>query len=457
METLLNSLLNNTKSMLPVLLALIILIMVISLMALFSKRGPDQSFPLCLILISFLIRLICILLIKTPITSDYEQVYNASVEFSKGIYDFNQTDYFHYYGHQTGLVIFNGTLLKIWNNPFFLELVNCLFSVGTNFILYLIAKKVLTPSVSKFAALCYAVYPFSALLNTLLSNHIVSTFFSTMSIWLFIQSSEVQRGKRWAPLILSILSLSVAYAIKTDVVIILGGFLLMFLIRFIFLDRSQRRSIVLQTMAFVFGFLFMTNSFSFLVKTSGINPSGLKMKDPFRFMVFGLNRETDGHINQADKDLILQKMNEENISLSDSEKEIIFDRLQMPLKEFVGLFIAKMVCLWKGGGVSYSMEYLEPIHPFLCKTVELFNAFMFYFLLAGMLIGIFIRIKRKNFYPIMLFCFILFVFILFYLLLEVQSRYTYTVLVPIVILSGCGYEVFDKAAFRNAAHRDQPS
>ena len=81
------------------------------------------------------------------------------------------------------------------------------------------------------------------------------------------------------------------------------------------------------------------------------------------------------------KDLILQKMNEENISLSDSEKEIIFDRLQMPLKGFVGLFIAKMVCLWKGGGVSYSMEYLEPIHPFLCKTVELFNAFIISFTL----------------------------------------------------------------------------
>ena len=58
----------------------------------------------------------------------------------QGDFSFQNDRYFQRWGYQTGLVIWEGVLLKLWNNPLLLRLVNCVVSAGTNVLIYLIAR-----------------------------------------------------------------------------------------------------------------------------------------------------------------------------------------------------------------------------------------------------------------------------------------------------------------------------
>ena len=83
-------------------------------------QAAGWNFSVFLFALSLLIHGAAVALLTTPIESDFALQYEASQQFARGDYSFQETAYFQRWGYQTGLVIWQGTLLKLWNTPLFL-------------------------------------------------------------------------------------------------------------------------------------------------------------------------------------------------------------------------------------------------------------------------------------------------------------------------------------------------
>ena len=82
-----------------------------------------KKFPVILFITSLVIRLVLINVINYSSFDDYKTLIKASWKFANHDYSFANTTYFKMWGYQTGLVIYQGTILKIFrtgnkNNKF---------------------------------------------------------------------------------------------------------------------------------------------------------------------------------------------------------------------------------------------------------------------------------------------------------------------------------------------------
>ena len=177
------------------------------------KGISARRFSLGLFLLSLVIHLGAVAFLTTPIESDFALQYEASRQFAQGDFSFQDTVYFQKWGYQTGLVIWQGTLLKLWDSPTFLRLVNCLVSAGTNVLVYLIARDYFEERAARLASLAYAFFLFPATLVTVLCNNIPSAFFLYLCLYL-VMGKGFKRCHRVLIYTLAGASLAVANALR---------------------------------------------------------------------------------------------------------------------------------------------------------------------------------------------------------------------------------------------------
>ena len=77
------------------------------------------------LLFSFISRIIIIISINTVPQSDFAVLYDAAQRLVAGDYTFNTESYFQTWAYQTGYVIYEAAVLKIWNNIWALKIMNC--------------------------------------------------------------------------------------------------------------------------------------------------------------------------------------------------------------------------------------------------------------------------------------------------------------------------------------------
>ena len=99
-----------------------------------------HKFIIFLFLFSFIIRLITVLIVETPIISDFKTMYEASLELINGTDNYKEMAYFLMWGYQMGHTIYQAILLLFFNSVFFLKLVNCIVTSFTVVFIYLICR-----------------------------------------------------------------------------------------------------------------------------------------------------------------------------------------------------------------------------------------------------------------------------------------------------------------------------
>lgn len=120
----------------------IILFLIAFLVLIFiSLKSNIKKFPLLLFIVSFFIRLAAILILDFPQVSDAETLLKASNLFAKGDYSFQNLQYFKLWGYQTGFVVYQGLILKIFSNPIILKILNALYSSTLVLLIYVFGKK----------------------------------------------------------------------------------------------------------------------------------------------------------------------------------------------------------------------------------------------------------------------------------------------------------------------------
>lgn len=124
-------------------MATAIFIVYTALALILVKRIGNRGFIIFIILGTFLIRLIYICTVNTPLDSDFELLYEAAVLFSQGDYSFGQQVYFQEWAYQTGFVIYQGLVIKIFGQAgsiLALKILNCIWNTGITLLIYLIAR-----------------------------------------------------------------------------------------------------------------------------------------------------------------------------------------------------------------------------------------------------------------------------------------------------------------------------
>lgn len=404
-------------------------------------QAAGWNFSVFLFALSLLIHGAAVALLTTPIESDFALQYEASQQFARGDYSFQETAYFQRWGYQTGLVIWQGTLLKLWNTPLFLQMVNCVVASATNVLVYRIARDYFEERAARLAGLSYAFFLFPATLVTVLCNNIPSAFFLYVGLYLVMGKCFANKPR---PMVYALAgaSLAVANALRPDAPLVLVPLLAYFVFRMVAKGGWKQRLATFSKLAVLLvTFLALSQGMSALVQVTGVNAAGLQNHDPLWGTVVGTNTAFGGTYNNQDGPAI-QALVEQGLSRSQAEWTLIKGHLDVSPAALLELGAKKMHTLWWDGALEWSMGNLRKNTPVLFALLEELDRAMFtcaFFLAALGAVALFR--KPQGELKLYLLPFIFFATSCVYLLLEVQPRYAYVGQIAVFILMAGGVEV----------------
>lgn len=383
----------------------------------------NNKFLFLLFGFSFLIRLIIILLIDTPLFSDFETMYNASLELVNKTSNYKKTIYFLTWGYQMGHVVYQYLLLKIWNNVFFLKLINIIVTSFIPVLIYLISKKVTTEKTAKIISVLYSVFLFPLLLNTVLTNQHLPLLLNLIVIYLIINMKYNKVIK--ISLIVGLL-LGISNILRSEGIVYITCIFLYSI--YLIIKKYDIKKIIISFLLIIFTYFCTFNLSSFILMKTDISENGLKNMNPTWKFVAGFNYETNGVYSDEDASKYSSYL-----QVNETKKELnsrITKYDQIPL-----LFLKKIKILWFNSDLSWSLGYLN--NNITYKILTFINQI---FIVVFNILTILSLIKFKNIKHIsktqIIITLILFIYFGVYLLIEVMPRYAYSIQPFIFILGG---------------------
>ena len=410
-----------------------------------SLNKKIKHFPIILFITSIVIRLIVVLLLNFPQLTDFSILLEAAKSFAKGNFDFQNTSYFTTWAYQTGFVIYEGLVLKLFNNVLILKLLNIIYSSTLVVLIYQIGKKICTEKSARMASLLYMIFPFSIYMNTILANHHIATFLTYIGIFLLLKEN-----KKLKHYILAAILISFGNIMRPEGTIIVFAFILYEIFK---LQKGKIKQIIKYTSVFVVVYLVIGVSASLIITQTGINKQGLKNNNPEWKFVLGFNYDSCGYYNEED-----------TIYLSDrkKEREVIKERILVNPIKMTQLMTCKIDNFWLQSDISvkHNMYITKKINILgmkinfmdIEKIFITFNKLLYLLTLFTCLIGVIYN--RKKIIKSSAFFFVILMMVTFgvYLLIEIQPRYAYFIQVSIFILSTYGYDMLlnkVKAIYKN--------
>lgn len=378
-----------------------------------SYRLKIKNFTLTLISISLLLRFIVICVIKTPLFSDFEVLYNASKQLANGDTSFQFTQYFELWGYQTGFVMYQAFILRIFHSMFALKVMNVLITTGTCYLIYKIAKQFSSEKSARFVSLLYCVFPFSFTLTSVLTNQHLSTFLFLFGTFLFLKETKHNTIKY----ILIGLLFSFGNFIRPEGIIVITTILIYSIIQF---TRKNWKKILKPICIIIVTYLICNFCLSNLVIQTKINQNGLTNQDPLWKFVLGFDKKTNGMYDESRTYLLGNKEEEQKI--------IINDLFENPFGTFK-LFVNKARIFWLRTDLSWSLGYQS--HHISYSILQKSNELIYGIILILLLISI----TRKKENKVTFFVIQILITFGVYLLIEVMPRYAYYIQTSLFIIS----------------------
>lgn len=379
-----------------------------------------HKFIIFLFLFSFIIRLVTVLIVETPIISDFKTMYEASLELINGTDNYKEMAYFLMWGYQMGHTIYQAILLLFFNNVFFLKLVNCIVTSFTVVFIYLICRKISSERSAKIASILYSLFVFPLLLNTVLSNQQMPMLLILISVYLLLNIDYDKYIKK--SIVIGIL-LGCSNILRSETIVIVFAILLYSI--YLVLIKYNLKKVIISFIIIFMGYYLVFNGTSLLLKVTDISPSGLDINNSTWKFLEGFNHETGGMYSE--EDAILYVGNEEAC------KEELVNRITQFSKLPI-LFLKKVKILWFNSDLSWSIASLDG--TFIYKLLDVINQIfiiVFNVLTFGSLFK-FLKLKFDK--GQILVSLILLVYFGVYLLIEVMPRYAYSLQIFEAILIG---------------------
>ena len=398
-----------------------------------SLKNNIKYFPILLFITSLILRIFMVLIFNFPQVSDFKTLLDASYLFANNDFSFQNQQYFTMWGYQTGFVIYQGLLLKLFNSVFILKLLNAIFSSILCVLIYFFGKKICSEKSARMASLLYMIFPFSLYLNTILANHHLSTFLMYIGIFFLIK-----KEKSIKDYIIAALLISLGNIIRPEGIIVVFTLILFEIFR---LKKDEILKTLKNVGIFLIIYLMIGTLSSFAVEKLGINDEGLRNNNPKWKFVLGFNSDSCGYYTPLDE----KYLNDEN-----KELEVIKNRISVSPTKMGKLLTCKINKFWLQTEISSKNEmYNDKTYNIfginikfkdLENIVVKFNSVLYIITLLMCIVGVVFNrkkvIKDNSFFFVILMMVTFFV----YLLIEIQPRYAYFIHVSIFILSTYGYD-----------------
>lgn len=409
----------------------IILLLLAGLISIFISTRKIKHFGIILIAVSFIIRLIFIIVANFPQVYDFKTLLDASEMFAKGDYSFNSWFHFATWGYQTAFVIYQGVLLKLFHSIFILKLLNVIYSSILVLIVYKLGLKISKNEVSsRIISLLYMIFPFYLFLNSVLLNSHLATLLSYLGIFFIIKENT-----KYKDYLIGSILIALGNIIRPEGIIIV---LTLIIFKIITLKKENIKKIIISLLIFLSSYFIICNGSSFLVKASNINPSGLQNKDPLWKFLLGFNYDTCGYY--TDDDAVYQINKETEI------KEIKRRALEN-IPRTGKLMVCKVDRFWLSSGLENEMSSFNDktfnimginIKFSMIKNLAInLNKGINIVVLALMLLGLIVNRKSIKNETLFLLIMILITFGV-YLFIEIQPRYLYFIHISVFALASLG-------------------
>ena len=405
-------------------------IVVIVLAFLVSRKIKVKRFWLLLLVVSFLIRLAAIVVFNFPQTTDFKLMYECALKFANHDFSWNSTPYFIMWPYQSGFVVYEGLLLKLINNIYFLKVLNIIYESLLVVLIYYFSRRFVKEESARVAAILFMVYPYNIYLGTTLANHHIATILSYLGI-VFLLS----RKKKAYYFIIAGILIGLSNVLRPEGIIVIFSYLLYMIFN---LKKDNFKKEVLAFLILLVSYRGINMICSNLIIMSGVNKDGLKNTNPLWKFVLGFNGDSCGYYDANDEVYLNDK---------DKELEVIKERLN---PSNVGrLVLCKTDRMWLSNKIDVKDSSYDKVYYIgnikikfndLANVVSLTNHYIFLFVIAMMILGVFRNrkdiINNENLFFLIMVVVAYFVF----LLIEIQPRYLYLIHPSIFILSAYGIE-----------------
>ena len=364
-----------------------------------------------LFLFTLTIRVAIVLLIDTPVISDFKTMLEASKELVNGTDAYKSMPYFITWGYQMGHVIYQAILLNIINSITFLKIVNAIATSFTVVMIYLIGKELSTSKAAIIISIIYSIFLFPLLLNTVLTNQLLPMLLILIAIYLWMKK---KKENKLMPVIIGIL-LGISNMLRSETIVIIIAFVLYTI--FLMIKKENRKALIINLCLIIISYFTLTTATSFVLKATDISPSGLENKNSSWKFLEGLNIETRGQYSEDDA---IKYSYDKKKTTKELKKRIQEEWQQYPL-----LFAKKTKILWLNSDLSWSLGHIENQEDL--KLYEGINQIFIYFFVIMSLLSAITLFKKTYKKEQILILLILFVYFGVYLFIEVMPRYAYSI------------------------------
>lgn len=446
------ALLNN-----PIIYIFIIVILCAFCLLIYKIKISPKILIISILSFAFILRFIFILVVQTHINSDFAVMFDAAKKVAGGNFSCFDISYFQNWAYQTPFVLYQGLILKLFGSVFVLKLLNVCFMVGTNFLIYLFARKIVSERAAAVASFLYAIYPAPILLASVLTNQHISTFLIYLGIYVvlrnFYTTTTLTNGDIKI-LVISGVLLSLGNLMRPEGIIVIATILFVSLILILKCATAKGRIDILKKMGIVLVTYFLIlASVGFVIKVTGINKNGISNKFPEWKFVGGLDNTTFGKYNKNDTYIL--DIKDQNLRREEALK-IIGNSFKNGngVIDFVYKKTAKM---WAGNESSFSTvfkndlnykNYVTDFETDKGKAVGLmnFDKSIYIFIFIAFIFSCIMILLNKSKLKEKAFFFIILISINYavYLLIEIKTRYRYNIMPAIFIMSAASFLLFEK-------------
>lgn len=414
-------------------------------------------------LFAMAVRLIWIYSVPTVPTSDFELLYNASVDWIHKDMAFVKTSYFDFWSYQLGYTWFQSRLLILFGEgTFAVKIINCTLSSLTVLTGYLTAKKLFGPNGAFITGMLMACDICLVTMTSVLTNQHVAILLFYFGFYLIACLDH----KIWVWVLAGVI-IAVGNMMRPLGIVVIAALLVYGLFFMIgrnpgkkalfhdgirmkvkeFLNAKLILLMVLLVSYFLTGFLINQ---AFIL--SGVTDKPLGNKDLLWKFVAGLNYDTKGQYSQKDIEYISSTQSFEE--RQEKEKELINRRLKQTEK-MPGLIKDKFKVMWvnKDNTMRWSVMFVEEgkdqlfgrlsKDQLLSVTIGL-DKVIYTTGLIFAFIGAFFFISSND--PKERGVFLIILFVLAYmgahLIIEIQPRYRMCILPGIYIMAAKGLCAF---------------
>ena len=400
-----------------------------------------HKFIIFLFLFSFILRLLIVITINTPVISDFKTMLDASLELVNNTSNYKSMPYFITWGYQMGHVVYQAFLLSIINNLLFLKIMNVLITSLTIVMIYIISKKLSNEKAAKITSIIYTIFLFPLLLNTVLTNQLLPMLLILVAINLWITYIP---KKIFIAFPIGLL-LAFSNILRSETIVIITGILVYSL--FSMLEKKDIKKLALSLLILLATYSGVMKLTSYTLQKSNISPSGLENKNTTWKFLTGLNIETNGMYSAKDAEVYAYD--------EQKTKKELTKRIKEDYKNYPLLFLKKIKIVGLNSDLSWSVGHLNQQTT---KILTYLNQLFIYFFFIMALLSLIPLLKKKYKKAQVLITLITIIYFGVYLLIEVMPRYAYSIQIFEAILTSItlGYFleiIFNKGREKNAKTR----